>query len=61
MTKVRIYIISLNASDAPRLVRAANKAQAVAHIVSEFDVRVASQDDLIEAVQAGVKVEEVAE
>lgn len=41
-----------------RLVRAKNKAQAWRHIASGFNVTLASQNDLVEAVGDGVLVEE---
>lgn len=41
-----------------RLVRAKNKAQAWRHVANGFNVTLASQDDLVAAVGAGVPVEE---
>lgn len=53
----RIYIVRNGASD-PRLVKAANQAQALRHIVKPYKAEVASQDDLVAALSKGVKVEE---
>lgn len=41
----------------PRLVRAHNQAQALRHVVRDFQATVASQDELVAALGAGVKVE----
>lgn len=57
MSKTRIYTISNGDTD--RLVRAASRAQAISHVArSVFNSRVATQDDLVDAMQAGVKVED---
>jgi len=54
----RIYLV-MGAPCGPRLIRAANKAQARNHVSREtLTAKLASQDDLIVAVNAGVKVEE---
>jgi hypothetical protein len=53
----RIYIVTNGASE-PRLVRAPNQSQALRHIVKPYKAEVASQDDLIAALNKGVKVEE---
>jgi hypothetical protein len=45
-----------------RLVRAPNAAQALRHVATDtLSVAVASQDDLVELIEAGVKVESVRE
>jgi hypothetical protein len=55
--KTRIYIVDSKDS-AARLIRAANKVQARNHAARDtFTVGLASQDDLIMALGAGVKVE----
>lgn len=42
----------------PRLVRAPNKAQAIRHIVRHsITAEVATQDDLVDLLAAGIKVE----
>lgn len=56
----RIYIVRNGAGD-PRLVRAANQAQALRHIVKPYTAEVASQDDLVAAISRGVKVEDAKE
>ena len=61
MSKNRIYIVSLNTDDKtirpPRLVRATNRAQAERHVARGVIVaRVASQDDIIEHLSAGIEV-----
>lgn len=57
----RIYIVRrpLLPNAKPRLVKAANAAQARRHAAaSYFTVDVASQDDLVAAVKDGVEVED---
>jgi hypothetical protein len=57
----RIYAVTPKAGDkpaTPRLVRAPNSAQALRHIASEWNVTLASQDDLVKAISAGAKVED---
>lgn len=54
----RIYIVTNDTSE-PRLVRAANPAQALRHVArATFSTAVASQDDLVAAVGKGAKVED---
>ena len=56
--KTRIYIVDQKDA-AARLVRATNKVQARNHAARDtFTVALATQDDLIAAVGAGVKVED---
>ncbi|MEY2655983.1 MAG: hypothetical protein RLZZ524_3011 [Pseudomonadota bacterium] len=63
MTTTRIYAVSLTAiTDEPgvvsRLVRAGNASQALRHVARDtLTVKVASQDDLVANLSAGVKVE----
>ena len=53
----RIYAVGN--SEGTRLVRAATQAQALRHVAkSSYDVRVASQDDLVTVLATGSKVEE---
>jgi hypothetical protein len=55
-TATRIYIVT--GPTGTRLVKASAPSQAITHVArSVFDARVASQDDLVEAVSNGVKVE----
>ena len=57
MATQRIYIVGTPSGET-RLVRASIKQQALSHVAnSTFTVRVASQDDLVQAVTNGVAVE----
>lgn len=56
-TATRIYLVT-STSGAVRLVKATVASQAITHAAKQsFTVRVASQDDLVEALSNGVKVE----
>lgn len=61
-TPTRIYVVAQKASEAPaprRLVRAQTPAAALRHVVDDtLIVAIASQDDLVACVAAGVKVED---
>lgn len=59
MTATRIYIVGSSDPAFPiRLVKAAVRQQALSHVAqSLFTVRVASQDDLVNALTSGVKIE----
>jgi len=57
MTPTRIYMVTDAEGGSKHLVRAASAAQAVAHVSRRFTAQVASQDDLVEIVVSGVKVE----
>lgn len=53
----RIYKIESSLAE-PRLVRASNRHQALSHVAnSVFSVNVASQDDLVDYLGKGIKVE----
>ena len=55
-TATRIYIVT--GPTGTRLIKASAPSQAITHVArSVFDARVASQDDLVEALSSGVKVE----
>lgn len=55
----RIYLVRDTTTGDFRLIRAGNQAQAIRFVAGDrFDGRLASQDDLIGAITAGVKVEE---
>jgi hypothetical protein len=57
----RIYRIADKATQKPRLVRASHPSVAVRHVAADsFDVRVATQDDLLNAFEAGITVEKIA-
>lgn len=56
-TPTRIYLVT-NYDGTTRLVKAAVPSQAVTHVAKQmFMVRIASQDDLVQALTDGVKVE----
>ncbi len=59
MSKTRIYAVPEAGADTPpRLVEAATRAQAIAHVVhSRFSAFVPTQKELVAALQAGSKVE----
>lgn len=55
-TATRIYLV--NGPTGSRLVKATVASQAITHVAkSAFSARVASQDDLVEALSNGTKVE----
>lgn len=55
-TSTRIYLV--NGPTGTRLVKAATPSQAITHVArSAFSAKVPSQDDLVDAVTSGVKVE----
>jgi hypothetical protein len=55
-TSTRIYLV--NGPTGTRLVKASVASQAITHAAkSAFTAKVASQDDLVEAVSNGIKVE----
>jgi hypothetical protein len=57
MKEDRIYIVG-SLDNSVRLIRASTRGQALAHAAStSFTVRLASQNDLVERLSAGIKVE----
>lgn len=53
----RIYIV--HGPQGARLVKAGMRQQALSHVAnSTFNIRVASQDDLVQALTAGMKIEQ---
>lgn len=57
MASQRIYIVYLP-DNTTRLVRATVRSQALSHVASSLlNIGVASQDDLVKALESGVKVE----
>lgn len=57
----RIYLVTDRETHAKRLIRAGNQAQAIRHAAqSRFAIEVASQDDLVQLLDAGQKVESAA-
>ena len=56
-TQQRVYIVGTHTGET-RLVKAAVRQQALSHVANHlFTVRVATQDDLIDALGKGIKVE----
>ena len=60
MSKSRIYIVrAANSDDAPRLIRAQNRAAALRHAAkTSMTVGLASQDDIINALNRRVPLED---
>jgi hypothetical protein len=57
MSNVRIYFVGTPDNNV-RLVKATTKQQALSHVANSlFVVRKASQDDIVDAVSAGITVE----
>lgn len=55
----RIYIVRESGTDTPLLIRATSQAQAIRHASRTiFTAEVATQDDIVTAMQAGVTVED---
>tara|TARA_R110000868_G_scaffold304516_1_gene565640 strand:- start:362 stop:577 length:216 start_codon:yes stop_codon:yes gene_type:complete len=60
MATQRIYIVKNNVTGTVRLIKASVVSQAIAHASKqEFEAHVASQDELVDNLNAGVKVEKV--
>jgi hypothetical protein len=60
MATQRIYIVKNNTTGTVRLIKSTVVSQAVAHAAKqEFTAHVASQDELVDNLNAGVKVEKV--
>ena len=56
-TATRIYLVS-STDGTKRLIKSPVASQAITHAAKQtFTARVASQDDLVEAVSSGIKVE----
>lgn len=59
MSSQRIYLVTTHKGDR-RLVRASHRSQAINHVArSMMEASVARQDELVELVSAGAKVESV--
>ena len=55
----RIYAVTNKETGFEHLIRAANRGEAIRHAArNQFSVEVATQDQLVELVAAGVKVED---
>ena len=57
MTATRIYVVTDSETDDKRLVRAASRAQAIAHVSRRFGAEVASQEQLVHLLDDNVPVE----
>ena len=56
----RIYVVHPKAGGQPRLVRAAHPSNALRHVAqAEYTVKVATQDDIVDLVGKGAKVESI--
>jgi hypothetical protein len=56
-TATRIYLVTTSAGTA-RLVKASVPTQAITHVARQvYSARIASQDDLVEALTSGMRVE----
>ena len=54
----RIYIVKNNTTGLTRLIRASVVSQAIAHAAKqEFEAHVATQDELVDGLNAGIKIE----
>jgi hypothetical protein len=61
MATTRIYLVT-TAAGASRLVKAAVPSQAITHVAKqEYSVRIASQDDLVESLSNGIRLEHYGE
>jgi diaminopimelate decarboxylase len=59
-TATRIYRVLHKASKTVRLVRAVHQASALRHVSSDaYDCGVASQEEIVAAMEAGIKPEDV--
>lgn len=57
----RIYTVKNNTTGSLRLIRASVVSQAIAHAAKqEFEAHVASQDELVDGLIAGIKIENAA-
>jgi hypothetical protein len=59
-TNTRIYQVVHKASNTVRLVRATHQASALRHVSSDaYDCSVATQEDIVAAMEAGIRPEDV--
>jgi hypothetical protein len=57
----RIYIVKNNFTKSIRLIKASVVSQAIAHAAkSDFEAHVATQDELVDGLNSGIKIEKVA-
>lgn len=57
MSAIRIYVVTDSETDNKRLVRAASRAQAIAHVSQRFGAAVATQEQLVALLDDQVMVE----
>jgi hypothetical protein len=58
MSTTRIYLVTDTETNKHRMIRAGNQAQAIRHAAqTRFDIKVASQDDLVNLLSHGIPVE----
>lgn len=57
MSATRIYVVTDSETDNKRLVRAASRAQAIAHVSQRFGAAVATQEQLVTLLDDEVMVE----
>jgi hypothetical protein len=61
MATQRIYIVTNNVTGTARLIKATVVSQAIAHAAKqEFEAHVATQDELVDSLSAGITVEKAA-
>lgn len=59
MATQRIYIVKNNVTGTVRLIKASVVSQAIAHASKkEFEAHVASQDELVDGLNDGIKIEQ---
>lgn len=59
MAKTRIYTVAHDDTGNAYLVRATSQAQALSHVARcQYSTRVATQDDIVAAMQSGIAVED---
>lgn len=57
----RIYIVTNKTTATSRLIRASVVSQAIAHAAKQdFEAHVATQDELVESLNSGIKIEKSA-
>ena len=62
LMSTRIYLVTDRDTQAKRLIRAGNQAQAIRHAAqSRFAIEVAGQDDLVQLLASGQPVESVSQ
>lgn len=57
--KTRIYVTTI-AGEPSRLIRATSQAAVRDHLTANVEITMASAEDVVDAMQAGIKIEEAA-